>query len=124
MYSADTRSKILKLSDGAIIAGLNQQIDEAILKHSLDPEDLGRSSPENIPDFPNMLASDFEILELSELFKETGHSGLMDELYELSNGELTSDWIEIGKQANQFLNDYQWDSESLPPLLNGSLALD
>ena len=70
-----------------------------------------------------MLASDFEILELSELFKETGHSGLMDELYELSNGELTSDWIEIGKQANQFLNDYQWNSESLPPLLNGSLAL-
>ena len=122
MYSPDTRSIILELNDAAIISGLNQEIDEALLRETISPEDIGRSSPDNLPEVTNLLANDSEILELSNLFKESGHVGLMEELYLLSNGKITTEWVEIGKQANQFLKDYDWSTNSLPGILSGGDA--
>ena len=42
MYSADTRAQILGLDDSAIVPGLNQRLEEALLAGTLTQEDLIR----------------------------------------------------------------------------------
>ena len=118
-YSKSTREKILELDNSAIIAGLNQKIDEALLRNVLTETDLGMSSSSNLPAAPNQSASDFEVLLLSEQLKEFDQAEIMEELLELSDGELSAGWIRTGEVASVLLRDYNWETSSAPIMLSG-----
>ena len=49
MYSADTRAQILGLDDSAIVPGLNQRLQEALLAGTLTREDLSGSTKSKVP---------------------------------------------------------------------------
>ena len=123
-YSKVTRERILELDNSAIIAGLNQKIDEALLRNALSEADLGMSSSRNIPDLPNQPASDFNTLLLSEQLKEFDQSEIMEKLLELSDGELSPGWIRTGEVASILLRDYDWEQNSIPALLQGDEILN
>ena len=118
-YSKSTREKILELDNSAIIAGLNQKIDEALLRNVLTEADLSMSSSSNLPAAPNQSASDFEVLLLSEQLKEFDQAEIMEELLELSDGELSAGWIRTGEVASVLLRDYNWETSSAPIMLSG-----
>ena len=122
LYSAETRAQILGLDDSAIVPGLNQRLEEAILAGTLSPEDLSGSTKTKVPTRSSPLASDAEIMVLSEKLKQSGHIGVMEELLELSGGKLTKDWIRTGEVANILLQDYDWAS-ALPSVLTSTEAL-
>ena len=123
MYSADTRAQILGLDDSAIVPGLNQRIEEALLAGTLSPEDLKRSTKKNTPTLSSPQATDDEIRTLSEKLKDAGHIGVMEELLELSEGELTQEWIRTGEVANILLQDYDWSAATLPVTVSGKEVL-
>ena len=123
LYAPETRTQILGLDDSAIVPGLNQRIDEALIAGTLTPEDLGRSGEENIPTLSVSLATDAEIRELSEKLKSSGHIGVMEELIALSNGELNQEWIRVGEVADVLLQNYDW-STALPVALSSNEVLD
>ena len=122
LYSAETRAQILGLDDSAIVPGLNQRLEEAILAGTLSREDLSGSTKTKVPTRSSPLASDAEIMVLSEKLKQSGHIGVMEELLELSGGKLTKDWIRTGEVANILLQDYDWAS-ALPSVLTSTEAL-
>ena len=68
------------------------------------------------------MATDAEIMGLSDKLKEAGHIGLMEELLELSDGKLTKDWIRTGEVANILLQDYNW-ATALPAVLSSTEVL-
>ena len=115
--------KILELDNSAIIAGLNQQIDEALLRNALTEADLGMSSISNLPDAPDLPSTDFDALLLSEQLKEFGQSEIMEEILVLSGGEITKGWIRTGEVASALLKDYDWETSSAPTLLSGDEVL-
>ena len=123
LYAPETRAQILGLDDSAIVPGLNQRIDEALIAGTLTPEDLGRSTEGNIPTLSVPLATDAEIRELSEKLKSSGHIGVMEELIALSNGELNQEWIRVGEVADIILQDYDW-ANALPASLTSNEVLD
>ena len=123
MYSADTRAQILGLDDSAIVPGLNQRIEEALLAGTLSPEDLKRSTKNNTPTLSSPQATDDEIRKLSEQLKDAGHIGVMEELLELSEGELTQEWIRTGEVANILLQDYDWAAATLPVAVSNKEVL-
>ena len=123
MYSADTRAQILGLDDSAIVPGLNQRIEEALLAGTLSPEDLKRSTKNNTPTLSSPQATDDEIRKLSEQLKDAGHIGVMEELLELSEGELTQEWIRTGEVANILLQDYDWAAATLPVAVSSKEVL-
>ena len=122
MYSADTRAQILGLDDSAIVPGLNQRLEEALLAGTLTREDLSGSTKSKVPTVTSPLATDSEIMGLSEKLKEAGHIGVMEELLELSDGKLTKEWIRTGEVANILLQDYDW-STALPSMLSSTEVL-
>jgi hypothetical protein len=122
LYSAETRAQILGLDDSAIVPGLNQRIEEALLAGTLTKEDLSGSTKTKVPTVTSPLATDNEIMGLSEKLKKAGHIGLMEELLELSGGKLTKDWIRTGEVANILLQDYDW-ATALPSMLTSSEVL-
>ena len=122
-YSKGTKQKILELDNSAIIAGLNQQIDEALLRNALTEADLGMSSISNLPDAPDLPSTDFDTLLLSEQLKEFGQSEIMEEILVLSGGEITKGWIRTGEVASALLKDYDWETSSAPTLLSGDEVL-
>ncbi len=122
IYSADTRAQILGLDDSAIVPGLNQRLEEALLAGTLTREDLSGSTKSKVPTGTSPMATDAEIMGLSDKLKEAGHIGVMEELLELSGGKLTKDWIRTGEVANILLQDYNWAS-ALPALLSSTEVL-
>ena len=122
-YSKETREKILELDNSAIIAGLNQQIDEALLRNALSEADLGMSSVTNLPDAPDLPSTDFDTLLLSEHLKEFDQSEIMEEILVLSGGAITKGWIRTGEVASELLKDYDWETSSAPTLLSGDEVL-
>ena len=122
LYSAETRAQILGLDYSAIVPGLNQRIEEALLAGTLTKEDLSGSTKTKVPTVTSPLATDNEIMGLSEKLKKAGHIGVMEELLELSGGKLTKDWIRTGEVANILLQDYDW-ATALPSMLTSSEVL-
>jgi hypothetical protein len=122
LYSAETRAQILGLDDSAIVPGLNQRIEEALLAGTLTKEDLSGSTKTKVPTVTSPLATDNEIMGLSDKLKEAGHIGVMEELLELSGGKLTKDWIRTGEVANILLQDYDW-ATALPTVLTSTEVL-
>ncbi|MDG1326593.1 MAG: FecR domain-containing protein [Opitutales bacterium] len=122
LYSAETRAQILGLDDSAIVPGLNQRIEEALLAGTLTKDDLSGSTKTKVPTVTSPLATDTEILGLSDKLKQAGHVGVMEELMELSGGELTKDWIRTGEVANILLQDYDW-ATALPSMLSSAEVL-
>ena len=122
MYSEDTRAQILGLDDSAIVPGLNQRLQEALLAGTLTREDLSGSTKSKVPSGTSPLATDAEIMGLSDKLKEAGHIGVMEELLELSGGDLTKDWIRTGEVANILLQDYNW-ATALPAALSSTEVL-
>jgi len=122
LYSAETRAQILGLDDSAIIPGLNQRIEEALLAGTLTKDDLSGSTRTKVPTVTSPLATDSEIMGLSDKLKEAGHIGVMEELLELSGGKLTKDWIRTGEVANILLQDYDW-ATALPSILSSTEVL-
>jgi hypothetical protein len=122
LYSAETRAQILGLDDSAIIPGLNQRIEEALLAGNLTKDDLSGSTRTKVPTVTSPLATDSEIMGLSDKLKEAGHIGVMEELLELSGGKLTKDWIRTGEVANILLQDYDW-ATALPSMLSSTEVL-
>ena len=122
MYSEDTRAQILGLDDSAIVPGLNQRLEEALLAGTLTREDLSGSTKSKVPTGTSPMATDAEIMGLSDKLKEAGHIGLMEELLELSGGDLTKDWIRTGEVANILLQDYNW-ATALPAVLSSTEVL-
>lgn len=122
LYSPETRAKILGLDDSAIVPGLNQKIEEALLTGTLTPEDLSGSTKNRVPTRNSPPATDAEIMGLSEKLKKAGQMGVMEELMELSGGKLNQDWIRIGEVANILLQDYDW-ATALPASLSSTEVL-
>ena len=122
LYSAETRAQILGLDDSAIVPGLNQRIEEALLAGTLTKDDLSGSTKTKVPTVSSPLATDAEIMGLSDKLRNAGHVGVMEELMELSGGELTKDWIRTGEVANILLQDYDW-ATALPTSLSSTEVL-
>ena len=122
LYSAETRAQILGLDDSAIVPGLNQRIEEALLAGTLTKDDLSGSTKTKVPTVSSPLATDEEIMALSDKLRNAGHVGVMEELMELSGGELTKDWIRTGEVANILLQDYDW-ATALPTSLSSTEVL-
>jgi len=122
LYSAETRAQILGLDDSAIVPGLNQRIEEALLAGTLTKDDLSGSTKTKVPTVSSPLATDAEIMGLSDKLRNAGHVGVMEELIELSGGELTKDWIRTGEVANILLQDYDW-ATALPTSLSSTEVL-
>ena len=122
LYSAETRAQILGLDDSAIVPGLNQRIEEALLAGTLTKDDLSGSTKTKVPTVSSPLATDAEIMGLSDKLRNAGHVGVMEELMELSGGELTKDWIRTGEVANILLQDYDW-ATALPTSLASTEVL-
>ena len=122
LYSAETRAQILGLDDSAIVPGLNQRIEEALLAGTLTKDDLSGSTKTKVPTVSSPLATDEEIMALSDKLRNAGHVGVMEELMELSGGKLTKDWIRTGEVANILLQDYDW-ATALPTSLSSTEVL-
>ena len=105
-YSADTREKILGLEDSAMIALINQQIDEALLSESLSKMNLDFSKLSNVPNPPqNSDPLEARKLALGESLIAHNNEHLMEELTALAGGELNEDWLDVGEMAARLLQD-------------------
>ena len=111
-YTSSTRNLILGLDDKALISLLDQKIAEAVLKDTLNKENLVASSSSQVPGEKTVSFADDQLLTLGEKLKESGNDDLLDELKILSGGELTNEWIEIGEVANVLTQDYSLGSIS------------
>ncbi len=105
-YAESTREKILGLENGAMIALINQRIDEDLLAESLTKMNLELSKPGNLPEGPaGPDALEKRKLALGEDLLKHGNEKLMDELLAMSGGSLTEEWLEVGELAARMLRD-------------------
>ena len=114
-YSPTTREKILGLEDQAMVALINQQIEEGLLAESLTKMNLDLSNSANVPAAP-ITPDPLEArkLALGEALIEHGNEKLMDELTSLSGGVLTEDWLEVGELAARILEDQSLGGAVVP----------
>jgi len=105
-YAEGTREKILGLENGAMVALINQRIDEDLLAESLTKMNLEFSKPGNLPRDPaGSDALEKRKLTLGEDLIRYGNEKLMDELVAMSGGSLSEEWLEAGELAVQILRD-------------------
>lgn len=114
-YSPTTREKILGLEDQAMVALINQQIEEGLLAESLTKMNLDLSNSANVPAAP-VTPDPLEArkLALGEALIEHGNEKLMEELASLSGGVLTEDWLEVGELAARILEDQSLGGAVVP----------
>ena len=102
-YSKDTRELMLGLDDEIFFTLLDEQFDEELLNESLTKMNIDFSNPSNLP--PSEPEGPFaeRLRTLSDRLKESGNGWVMDELLEMSGGELTEEWIRVGEVAEVLL---------------------
>jgi len=107
--SEQARELVLGLEDSVMTTLLQQDIDEELLVESLTKLNMSFPTPSDVPNFQPDFPGDAPLQELSTKLRDNGNSWVMDELFELSGGELTEEWIEKGEIALLLLEDYQLD---------------
>ncbi len=102
-YSKETRELMLGLDDEIFFTLLDEQFDEELLNESLTKMNIDFSNPSNLP--PSEPEGPFaeRLRTLSDRLKESGNGWVMDELLEMSGGELTEEWIRVGEVAEVLL---------------------
>ena len=122
-YSAETRSKIVGLSDEAAISLLNQGLDENLLAATLTEQNVKASDPSKVPATVKPASSDQSALALGEKLMNSGNAHVMDELKIQSTGELSGDQLRQAEVANLLLTDYQLSPTGGPNSLSSSEVL-
>ena len=113
--SEEARELVLGLEDSVMTTLLQQNIDEELLVESLTKLNMSFPTPSDVPDFQPVFPDDAPLQELSTKLRENGNSWVMDELFELSGGDLTEEWIEKGEIALLLLEDYRLDEITPAP---------
>ena len=120
--SPPTRAQILSLSDNRLLNLLNQDISPGLLSSALTPGKITAS--QQIPSQNQKPAQSNSVLSLGEKLRSSGHDRIYEEILELSGGNLTQKWINVGETANILLQDYDLSSISSSPItLNGTEVL-
>ena len=122
--SEQARELVLGLEDSVMTTLLQQNIDEELLVESLTKLNMSFPTPSDVPDFQPVFADDAPLQELSTKLRENGNSWVMDELFELSGGDLTEEWIEKGEIALLLLEDYRLDEITPVQALAAQKALN
>jgi hypothetical protein len=102
-YSVETRELILGLDDEIMFTLLDEEFDEELFNESLTKMNIDFSNPVNLPSEQPQDPKAQRLHGLSELLKESGNGWVMDELLEMSGGQLTDEWIRIGEMAEVLL---------------------
>jgi hypothetical protein len=121
--SEEARELVLGLEDSVMTTLLQQNIDEELLVESLTKMNMSFPTPSDVPNFQPDFPGDAPLQELSTKLRENGNSWVMDELFELSGGDLTEEWIEKGEIALLLLEDYRLDEITPAQALAAQKAL-
>jgi hypothetical protein len=121
--SEEARELVLGLEDSVMTTLLQQDIDEELLVESLTKMNMSFPTPSDVPNFQPDFPVDASLQELSTKLRENGNSWVMDELFELSGGDLTEEWIEKGEIALLLLEDYRLDEITPAQALAAQKAL-
>ena len=108
-YTKDTRDLILSLEDEVMFALLDEEFEEELLQESLTVMNLDFSNSVNIPSNQPSDPLAVRVNELSDRLKESGNGWVMNELLEMSGGQLTDEWIRIGEVAEVLLRNHLVD---------------
>jgi hypothetical protein len=121
--SEPARELVLGLEDSVMTALLQQEIDEELLVESLTKMNMSFPTPKDVPNFQPDFPVNNKLQELSDKLRENGNSWVMDQIFELSEGELTEEWIEKGELALQLLEDYRLDEITPVQAISAQKAL-
>jgi len=102
-YSEETRELVLGLEDDIMFPLLDEQFDEELFNESLTKMNIDFSKPINLPTEQPQDPFAQRLHDLSERLKESGNGWVMDELLEMSGGQLTDEWLKIGETAEVLL---------------------
>jgi len=117
------RELVLGLEDSVMTTLLQQDIDEVLLVESLSKMNMDFPTPADVPTFEPVFSVDVSLQELSQKLRDSGNGWVMDELYELSGGELTQDWLKRGEEALSLLKDYRLEEMSPADAMSAERAL-
>jgi hypothetical protein len=121
--SEQARELVLGLEDSVMTTLLQQDIDEELLVESLTKMNTSFPTPTDVPNFQPDFPGDAPLQELSTKLRNNGNNWVMDELFELSGGDLTEEWIDKGEIALLLLEDYQLDEITPAQALAAQKAL-
>ena len=124
----DARELVIGLEDSVMVTLLQQDIDEELLVESLSKMNMDFPTPTDVPTFEPVFPDDVldtssQLQELSQKLRDSGNGWVMDELYELSGGELTEDWLKRGEEAVVLLKDYRLEELSAAEAMSAERAL-
>jgi len=102
-YSDETRELVLGLEDEIMFSLLDEQFDEELFNESLTKMNIDFSSPVNMPPAQTQDPNAQRLHELSDRLKESGNGWVMDELLDMSGGQLTDEWLRVGETAEVLL---------------------
>ena len=113
-FSPEAQDLTLGLEDIALVTLLEQDIDEELILSALTPESIEQSSSENIPTESKAAATSEEVLSLGDNMRESGNADLYDEIYEMADGEITEEWVQVAEVAEALSGDVELNEGSLP----------
>ena len=98
-YDREMRDLLLEMSDGVLITLLDRELDEVLLRESLQKISQGVVKPGEVPLVTPNPESNSRAIALGDRFKEHDNGEVMDELLEMSGGVLTDEWLRVGEVA-------------------------
>ena len=98
-YDREMRDLLLEMSDEVLITLLDRELDEVLLRESLQKISQSVVKPGEVPLVTPSLESNNRAIALGDRFKEHDNGEVMDELLEMSGGVLTDEWLRVGEVA-------------------------
>jgi len=98
-YDREMRDLLLEMSDGVLITLLDRELDDVLLRESLQKISQGVVKPGEVPLVTPNPESNSRAIALGDRFKEHDNGEVMDELLEMSGGVLTDEWLRVGEVA-------------------------
>ena len=98
-YDREMRDLLLEMSDEVLITLLDRELDEVLLRESLQKIIQSVVKPGEVPLVTPSLESNNRAIALGDRFKEHDNGEVMDELLEMSGGVLTDEWLRVGEVA-------------------------
>jgi hypothetical protein len=98
-YDREMRDLLLEMSDEVLITLLDRELDEVLLRESLQKISQSVVKPGEVPLVTPSLESNNRAIALGDRFKEHDNGEVMDELLDMSGGVLTDEWLRVGEVA-------------------------
>ena len=98
-YDREMRDLLLEMSDGVLITLLDRELDDVLLRESLQKISQGVVKPGDVPLVTPNPESNSRAIALGDRLKEHDNGEVMDELLEMSGGVLTDKWLRVGEVA-------------------------